>query len=70
MGNTYYRWEYKIVSFGKAGKNLEQRLNEAGSLGWELVKITETQQFIFKRQVFSGFHPAFVEENNAQVDGK
>lgn len=60
MANTYYKWEYKTVSI-KAAKVLEQRLNDLGNQGWELIHITETPQYIFKRQVFSGFHPAFVE---------
>jgi hypothetical protein len=53
------RWEYKVVDLstsflGKSVKNPEERLNELGADGWELVEdLSEasgnSQSLVFKR---------------------
>lgn len=43
-GDLMQKWEYLI-----AGVMEPKRLNELGEQGWELVAVTETHTFYFKR---------------------
>lgn len=43
------QWEYKVV-YISLSQSAEDRLNEAGERGWELVAVKENR-YIFKRPV-------------------
>ena len=52
------KWEYKVIMPPTRRFEMEKEISSLGNEGWELVIVTSTGLFIFKRQQIPGREPA------------